>query len=171
MIRVLRDLRRDERGVMLPIVAISMVALIGATSLTIDVGRLANRQRDLQAVADVVALDAAGALVGADLPTLVAGDFDDTLVESAERNGVRLESAPQPGRVTAEPEDFVPSSNPAQVNAWRLDGARDTTLVAVVGALDGTGVFHPMPLPATAPRRAASAATWVICCLYERRIP
>lgn len=146
-----RALLRDERGVLLPIVALSMVALIGATSLTVDVGRLANRQRELQAIADVVALDAAGALVGADLQSLVAGDFDDTLVEAAERNGVRLGGPPVPGHVTASATDFVPSSDPAlaDVNAWRLDGVDDTSLVAVAGALDAAGAFAPMAPPGT----------------------
>ena len=144
-----RGVLRDERGVILPIVALSMVALIGATSLTLDIGRLANRQRELQAIADVVALDAAGALVGADLQSLVAGDFDDRLVESVERNGVRLDGPPVPGRVTTSASDFVPSSDPADVNAWRLDGTDDTSLVAVAGALDAAGVFAPMAPPGT----------------------
>ena len=160
MIGRARGLLRDERGVMLPIIALSTVALIGATSLTVDIGRLANRQRELQAIADVVALDAAGALVGADLPSLVAGDFDETLVDAAERNGVRMESAPETGHVTAGPDDFVATSDPAQVNAWRLDGSQDTELVAVAGVLDGTGAFQPMAVPASPTDAVGAVAVW-----------
>jgi len=160
---VIRRLLRDERGVMLPIVAMSAVALIGATSLTIDIGRLASRQRDLQAIADVVALDAAGALVGADLPTLVASDFDDSLVDSAERNGVRIDGDPVAGHVVDDPGDFVPSTDPAKgdVNAWRLDGADDTALVAVAGTWDETArSFTPMATPAGPGSTVGAVAVW-----------
>lgn len=159
---MIRRVLRDERGAMLPVIALSVVALIGATSLTIDVGRLASRQRDLQAIADVVALDAASALVGADLPSLVTGDFDVALVDAVERNGVDVVGAPEPGRVAEAADDFVPSADPAltDVNAWRLDGADDTTVVAVAGLLDGTGAFEPMAVPASPSVAVGAVAVW-----------
>lgn len=55
--RALAARARDDRGAVLPLVALSIVVLLVMTSLTIDIGRLSLRRRDLQAVADVVSLD------------------------------------------------------------------------------------------------------------------
>jgi uncharacterized membrane protein len=47
----------EDRGAVLPLVALSVVILLVMTSLTVDLGRLSLRRRDLQAVADVMSLD------------------------------------------------------------------------------------------------------------------
>ncbi len=49
----------DERGSVIPLVAISMVALMGLTALAVDVGRLYVERERLSTVADVAALSAA----------------------------------------------------------------------------------------------------------------
>lgn len=72
--------RRDEGGAILVFVAGSMAVLVGSTALAIDIGRLADRNRDLQAVADVIALDAVRALDNG----LEA--VEDAVEESAGRN-------------------------------------------------------------------------------------
>lgn len=51
-------------------VAISMVALMGATALAVDIGQLASKRRTLQAVADMVALDTARAINGTSVGVL-----------------------------------------------------------------------------------------------------
>jgi len=56
--------RGDEAGTVLIVVCIAMVAMIGATGLAIDVGRVTMNNRTLQAGADVIALDAGRALSG-----------------------------------------------------------------------------------------------------------
>ena len=56
--------RDDERGAILVILSIAMVVMIGATALAVDVGQVTNKNRDLQAAADVIALDAGRALTG-----------------------------------------------------------------------------------------------------------
>ncbi len=56
--------RDDEAGAVLVVVCIAMVAMIGATGLAIDVGRVTVNNRTLQAGADVIALDAGRALNG-----------------------------------------------------------------------------------------------------------
>jgi uncharacterized membrane protein len=48
-----------ERGAVLPVVVLSLGFLIVMTAFTVDLGRLMLRRRDLQSVADVVALDLA----------------------------------------------------------------------------------------------------------------
>lgn len=50
---------RDERGAALPLAALAMSALVLFTSFAIDLGRQRLRARDVQAVADVAALDLA----------------------------------------------------------------------------------------------------------------
>lgn len=53
---------RDDRGAVLPILALFIVVLVLATSLAVDIGRLSTRNRDLQKVADLVSLDAVRAI-------------------------------------------------------------------------------------------------------------
>jgi Flp pilus assembly protein TadG len=61
--------RRDERGIAIVFVAMGMVALLGATTLAIDVGMLMTARTQTQSAAD------AGALAGA--IALVNEDFND----------------------------------------------------------------------------------------------
>ena len=56
--------RRDERGVVLPITIIMLAAVVAAAALVIDLGGDRVVRRDMQAVADVVALDVVRALDG-----------------------------------------------------------------------------------------------------------
>lgn len=56
--------RRDERGVILPITVVLMASAILLASLVIDVGGDRVVRRDMQSVADVVALDVARSLDG-----------------------------------------------------------------------------------------------------------
>lgn len=54
----LLDRASGERGAVLVVVSLAMVVMIGATALAVDVGRVTTNNRELQAVADVIALDA-----------------------------------------------------------------------------------------------------------------
>ena len=58
-----RRTRRDEQGAVLPLVALLIAALVTMTSFAVDLGRARLRARDLQAVADVAALDLSNRLV------------------------------------------------------------------------------------------------------------
>src|SRR5205823_14901385 len=51
--------RERDRGAVLAIVAICLGFLITITAITVDLGRLSLRRRDMQAIADMVALDMA----------------------------------------------------------------------------------------------------------------
>lgn len=59
-----RERRRSERGAVTLVVAITMVALMGAASLALDIGLARVGVRDMQAVADLVALDQAKLIDG-----------------------------------------------------------------------------------------------------------
>ncbi|MDH7638407.1 TadG family pilus assembly protein [Sphingomonas oryzagri] len=61
MIRWLQRLRRDRRGAVTIIAAGSLIALLAATALAVDMGSVYLNSRRLQGVADAAALAAAGA--------------------------------------------------------------------------------------------------------------
>lgn len=71
-----RGERRDERGAVVPIVAVMLTVLIAMTALTVDIGMQRVARTDMQTVADMVALDLSRELDGrtADVisPTLQA---------------------------------------------------------------------------------------------------
>lgn len=74
-----------ERGAVLPIVALCLTFLMAGTALSVDIGRLSAKRRDLQSVADSVALDAARRLNG--LPTAaVETAVQAAALDSAARN-------------------------------------------------------------------------------------
>ena len=55
----MRRRRHDERGAILPLTALIMVIVVGFTAFATDLGVQRVAARDMQAVADVAALDAA----------------------------------------------------------------------------------------------------------------
>ena len=65
MIRWLRSLRRDRRGAVTIIAAGSLIALLAATALAVDMGSIYVNSRRLQGVADAAALASAGMPDGA----------------------------------------------------------------------------------------------------------
>jgi Flp pilus assembly protein TadG len=83
-----RSLRRDEQGATLAIVAISLIALMGMVVLTVDVGGLVSRRREMVNANDAAALAAAKAFAlnenGADCGVNEgpAQDFADALATS-----------------------------------------------------------------------------------------
>ena len=82
----------DERGSVLVVVSIAMVAMIGATALAVDIGQITNNNRTLQARADAIALDTARAVNGETAATLSGASGAATVAAqaSATRNGFSL---------------------------------------------------------------------------------
>jgi len=58
------DTRQSERGATMMLVGVSMIALLAVTALAVDIGVAGARTRDLQQVADLVAVDVARLLDG-----------------------------------------------------------------------------------------------------------
>jgi uncharacterized membrane protein len=84
---------RRERGAVMPIACLSMAAMLVATSFTVDLGRMMERGRTLQLVADIAALDASR-VVDTSLPADVQyGVAREAAVMSARRNGLDLTTA------------------------------------------------------------------------------
>lgn len=120
-----RGRSHDERGSVFVFVALAMVALLGATALTVDIGRLTVERRSLQAVADIVALDAARAIDGTSNVGVLSsptGPVTRAVADSALRNGnfpVDLLTVDL-GSITGT-DPFVEATDPAAIpNAVRI---------------------------------------------------
>lgn len=88
--RWFRNRAGEEKGAVLVLVSVAMVALIGATALAVDVGQVTNNNRSLQAKADVIAMDAARAVSGATAASLsgATGAVVTAAQSSATRNNL-----------------------------------------------------------------------------------
>ena len=77
-----------ERGAVLVVVSVAMVAMIGATALAVDVGQVTNNNRSLQSRADVIAMDAGRAVTGGTAASLsgASGAVVTAAQNSATRN-------------------------------------------------------------------------------------
>ena len=111
-----------ERGAVVPIVAICLLFLMTMTAFTVDLGRVMLRNRDAQAVADIVALDLARKVDGRTVDQIKADPaWGDEIKLSRERNnfaeggsryvGYRL------GHVIKRTREFVEDSGSAIPNA------------------------------------------------------
>jgi uncharacterized membrane protein len=99
-IRPIGRVRRTEQGQTLPLVTLSLVALMIGAALSVDIGALAVTNRRLQAVADMAAIDGSRELTGTtcadtyvvptDSPQVPSTQYDHVVkavVASAKRNG------------------------------------------------------------------------------------
>lgn len=82
--RCMTGIDRDERGLVLPLVAIMLVALLGMVALAIDIGQIAVTRRQLQNAVDAAAL--AGVQVLPDATT----DATNAAQDYVQKNGVAL---------------------------------------------------------------------------------
>ena len=109
---------RDESGVVLVIVALSMTMFMAATALSVDIGRIVVTNRHLQVIADVTAMDAVTLLNGSPVASVVTA-VDNEAVAAATRNG------------------FVTATN---------GGRAGNTLTVALGDWDPThSTFTPLP--------------------------
>lgn len=83
---------RDERGAILILVAICSTVLLVSVAFTVDLGRISTTRRDLQKVADAVALDVSRRLDGR-TRSEVTSTAQATFAASLDRNGVDIEAA------------------------------------------------------------------------------
>ncbi|MDT9595280.1 pilus assembly protein TadG-related protein [Nocardioides zeae] len=84
-----RDGGRDQRGAVAVLVAVLLAVLLGATAFVVDLGMQRVLRQDLQALADVVALDLVRDLDGRDAPAL-RGRLDAEVTAALERNAALL---------------------------------------------------------------------------------
>lgn len=114
--------RRDERGALAVFMAFVLVVLLGVSALVIDIGLQRVTRSDMQAVADVVALDLARQLDGrsaAELEPVVAAQAQISLDRNSESIGDRPDLEVVLGRVDDQ-GDFVPVSGGQVPTAVRV---------------------------------------------------
>lgn len=124
--------RRDERGAVTIMTALFVVVLVGVSALAVDLGMQRVVRRDMQALADVVALDLARDLDQGKSKQEILNDpahaFDNHKDQSVARNSTTLGDAP--------------------------------TVTYALGTVDSTGVFHesaPTDVPDAVKVTASSA--------------
>jgi uncharacterized membrane protein len=80
----------EQKGAVLVVTSVAMVTMIGATALAVDVGRVTNNNRTLQAKADVIAMDAGRTLGGSTAASLsgASGAVVTAVQASASRNSM-----------------------------------------------------------------------------------
>jgi len=153
--RRIRNHVRDERGVTLVFVAVSLSVLLGMAALAVDTGLLLTARTESQRVVDAAALAGAGSLI------LAPGNEDlarQSAIDFAARNDVRGDAAVVlPGDVDVDLVNDVvrvrhfrtaERSSAIQTFFASLFGV-DETGVATVGAAQafpGGNVYCPLPI-------------------------
>lgn len=126
---------RDERGAVMPMVALMMTILLGITAIAIDIGHQRVERRDVQAVADMVALDMSRHLDGRTHAVIkAASDWKTGISQSVARNA----NMGQLPSVTVQQQQEVAEATVAG-SPLRVD--------VVMGSVDENGVFTAGPYP------------------------
>ncbi|HSV40051.1 MAG TPA: hypothetical protein VLI04_14930, partial [Nocardioidaceae bacterium] len=96
MLQLLRARRRDERGAVLMMSALMSMTFMLIAAMAVDLGVQRVARRDMQALADVVALDMARQLDGVKTTSVlvVSTEWTNALAQSVARNGDTIGTAP-----------------------------------------------------------------------------
>jgi hypothetical protein len=103
--RMLKNLMKEEKGAIVVIVAFAMVALIGVTALTVDVGNLYFEKSDMQNTADAAAL--AGVQYVFNGPERVK----ETVVSIVRQNGIDIQDPTHQSTVDGVTTYWTPSGS------------------------------------------------------------
>ena len=87
----------DQRGAVIPLVALAIAALITSTSFAVDLGRLTDRKRSMQAVADLAAADAIRVIEATASPTFVPATVAPSVLSATQASATRNQFAPAAG--------------------------------------------------------------------------
>jgi uncharacterized membrane protein len=120
-----RERHRGEGGAILPMVAMFMSVLIGASALAVDLGQLRVGRVDMQALADVVALDLAREVDGRQTQVIQADPaWAQARVQSVARNNQTFGTAPtvtaQLGTFSTATGTFTPTTGAVVPTAVRV---------------------------------------------------
>lgn len=129
---------RDERGAILPMTAITMVVMIGFTAMVADLGLQRVAVRDMQSVADAVALDTARTLPSCDTAALTAA-ANASLARQRTRIGNGSPLVVTPGRIDATTKKFVAGASNGVCDAVRIESRTtvDYAFAPVIGRTSG----------------------------------
>lgn len=140
------DQHRD-RGAVIPVVAMTLIVLVTMAAMTIDLGRLMIKRRDLQALTDVVALDLVRDIDGSRLVDYQSGGWKHDVFllhmqQSVNRNGgdpnkVTYTLGTQTGKGTGFTEMTDPQGIPNAVKVTATDSVQ-YFFASVIGQNSGT---------------------------------
>lgn len=146
-------MQRDERGAVVPMVAIMLTVILVSAAFAVDLGKQRVVRQDMQALADVVALDMARHIRGRTVQAIEADpDWDATLAQSIARNGSTLGDTPDVevvlGRVDPDTRAFTALTGTAEPNGVRVTAgsAIDFAFVPGSGGATRTAVAATEPL-------------------------
>lgn len=134
--KFIKRFARDQRGAVTVMVAVSLVVILGFSSLAVDLGYVYSVRNEVQNAADAVALAAAVNVIKA--YDTQGADITLTDVVNAAMTGAQ-QSATENGNLTLRPEDvvsgvwdastkaFTPGGDTGTVNAIRIIIRRDST--------------------------------------------
>lgn len=148
-------MRRDERGAVVPMVAIMLTVILVSAAFAVDLGKQRVVRQDMQALADVVALDMARHIRGRTVQAIEADpEWDANLAQSIARNGSTLGDTPDVevvlGRVDPDTRAFTALTGTAEPNGVRVTAGSAIDFAFVPGSGGAT--------------RAAVAATEPLAC-------
>lgn len=131
---------RDERGAVVPMVAIFLTLLLSMTALTVDLGRQRVARTDMQSLADMVALDMTRLLDGRTAAQITsAASWTTTRDQSVARNSTTTGSTPvvsaEVGTVDSSSGAFTVASGTTVPSAVRVTASTSVTF----GFTPGTG--------------------------------
>lgn len=146
-------MRRDERGAVVPMVAIMLTVILVSAAFAVDLGKQRVVRQDMQALADVVALDMARHIRGRTVQAIEADpEWDAALAQSIARNGSTLGDTPDVevvlGRVDPDTRAFTALTGSAEPNGVRVTagGSIDFAFVPGSGGATRTAVAATEPL-------------------------
>ncbi|MEO7557399.1 MAG: hypothetical protein ABIV94_12435 [Acidimicrobiales bacterium] len=140
----------SDRGAVLVVVALLMTTLLAFSAMTIDLGRLMIKKRDLQALADIVAIDLGRELTGLAYSSYNLSTFDGAKSRSVVRNGG------DPTKVTATLGTTAIVSNKVVFTA--ASGSTVPTAVKVAATDTISYFFAPVIGQSTGTTNAAAVA-------------
>lgn len=148
-------MRRDERGSVVPMVAIMLSVILVSAAFAVDLGKQRVVRQDMQALADVVALDMARHIRGRSVAAIESDpEWDATLAQSLDRNGSTLGDTPDVevvlGRVDPDTRAFTVLTGAAEPNGVRVTAGSEIDFAFVPGSGGAT--------------RTAVAATQPVAC-------
>ena len=135
-----RPSREDERGAVAVLTALAVVVVLAATAFAVDLGMSRASARDMQAVADAVALDTARWLPSCNATTLQS-KANTSLARQGKTIGQDAPLSVVPGHIDSVTKQFVASSNGSGIcDAVKIISSAtvDYAFAPVIGTSSGT---------------------------------
>ncbi|WP_229054956.1 TadG family pilus assembly protein [Aeromicrobium sp. Leaf350] len=128
---------RDERGAIAPMAGLLMVVVLAVTAIAVDLGLGRAAARDMQAVADAVALDAARALPASCGSGTVTTAAQQSLARQGQRIGRNDTMTVRTGKLSATGQFLFTSSGTCNAVEVRIGATVDYAFAPVIGQESG----------------------------------